>query len=269
MIELNKASLRDAYTFVGKLSGKSIAIPNVNIPPMPALAPPGVILNGKKAEGFGEIDSSRGYPDVRSFKRKFGLLLPATNTSMEHELWSIICNNPEPDALMGVGLHTTNVSTPKPQLKTKEDLREYGRQFLSGLKTAADQALLAEPQYMIMGMSLEHIIGGIDEIRASMAEVEAYSGLSWATWHDAANAALNKFGAKRIGLLTPFDKTGTRTRLRCSKRWDTRWLRLSVSPARTPCILPMFRTGPRNGRSLNCWRTIGTRWMRSSNAAPI
>jgi maleate isomerase len=136
------------------------------------------------------------------------LLIPATNTSMEHELWSIIINNHGPDELMGVGLHTTNVSTPKPQLKTEEDLHEYKRQFLGGLKAAVDQALLAEPQYMIMGMSLEHIIGGIDEIRAPMAEIEAYSGLSWATWHDAVQAALNKFGGKRIGLLTPFDKLG-------------------------------------------------------------
>jgi len=27
------------------------------------------------------------------------------------------------------------------------------------------QALLAQPQYLIMGMSLEHILKGIDEIR--------------------------------------------------------------------------------------------------------
>jgi len=55
-----------SQTIIGKLSGKKIIIPNVNAAPMPALAPPGVILNGGKAENFGEIDSSRGYPDVRS-----------------------------------------------------------------------------------------------------------------------------------------------------------------------------------------------------------
>ena len=35
-------------TIVGKLSGKKITIPNVNAPPMPSLASPGVIHNGKK-----------------------------------------------------------------------------------------------------------------------------------------------------------------------------------------------------------------------------
>jgi maleate isomerase len=175
---------------------------------MPSLAPPGVIHNGEKAENFGEIKSSRGYPDVRSFKRKFGLFIPATNTSMEHELWSIIFKNQGPDGLKGVGLHTANFLTPKLQLKTEEDLIEYKNQFLGGLRTAVDGALLAEPQYLIMGMSLEHIIGGIKEIRAPMVDLEAYSGLSWATWHDAIQAALDKYGAKRIGLITPFDKKG-------------------------------------------------------------
>ena len=199
---------KESETFIGILSGKKITIPNVNFPPMPSLASSGVILNGKKAENFGEIDSSTGYPDVKSFKRKFGLLIPATNTSMEHELWNIIFNNQGPSGLDGVGLHTANVLTPKPVLKTEEDLMEYKRQFLGGLKAAVDQALMSEPQYLIMGMSLEHTIEGIDEIRVPMAEIESYSGLSWATWHDAIYAALNKFGAKKIGIITPFDKKG-------------------------------------------------------------
>ena len=197
----------EIQTIIGTLSGKQLTIPNVNNPPMPSLAPPGVILNGEKAE-FDELSTTEGYPDVRSFKRKFGLLIPATNTSMEHELWSIIFKNQGEAELAGIGLHTSGVSTPSPKLANAADLLEYRRQFLTGLKAAVDAALLSQPQYLIMGMSLEHIIHGIDEIRAPMAEIENYSGLSWATWHDAAPAALNKFGAKRIGIITPFDKQG-------------------------------------------------------------
>lgn len=208
MNELEKFNYRGARTIIGKLSGEKITIPNVNEPPMPALAPSGVIHNGNHAENFGGIDSSLGYPDVRSFKRKFGLFIPITNTSMEHELWSILFKNQGPKGLNGVGLHTANVLTPKPQCKTAEDLIEYKKQFLGGLKAAVDGALLAEPQYLIMGMSLEHIIGGIKDIRAPMADIEAYSGLSWATWHDAIQAALNKYGTRRIGIMTPFDRKG-------------------------------------------------------------
>ena len=195
-------------TITGTLSGQTITLPDVNAPPMPSLAPPGVVQDGKKVEGFGEIGNGRGYPDVRSFRRKFGLLIPATNTSMEHELWSVVFNNLGPHGLDGVGIHTTNVQTPKPRLETEEDLLEYKRQFLGGLESAIDQALLAQPEYLIMGMSLEHIIAGIDGIRESMAEVEARAKLSCATWHDAISAALQKFAVERVGLISPFDKSG-------------------------------------------------------------
>jgi len=205
---------RRVQVITGRLSGKRIEIPDVNAPPMPALAPPGVVYNGRRADGFGDIDSSRGYPDVRSFRRKFGLLIPATNTSMEHELWGIIFGNQNATGLRGVGLHTTPVITPRPKLATESDLAEYRKQFLGGVRAAVEAALLAEPQYLIMGMSLEHILAGIRPIRAAMAEIEGLSKLSWATWHDAAQAALTKLKAKRIGLLTPFGAAGNRNATR-------------------------------------------------------
>jgi maleate isomerase len=199
---------RGARPVVGRLSGRTLSNPDLDRRPMPALVPPGVIHDGLRAENFGGIDAARAYPDGRSFRMKFGLVVPATNTSMEHELWGLIFKNQGPEGLTGVGLHTVNVVTPKPKLETQDDLLEYKRQFLGGLKSAVDSAKLAQPHYMIMGMSLEHILAGIEEIRAPVADIEAYSGLSWSTWHDAAQAALHKIGARRIGLLTPFDRKG-------------------------------------------------------------
>jgi maleate isomerase len=213
MNEHHKPDLRGTSAVIDKLLDRRIVLPDVNAPPMPALTEHGVILNGQEVEAF-KIDSSRGYPDVRSFRRKFGLLLPATNTSMEHELWSIILNNRGPGGLDGIGLHTSNVLTPKPQLRSEEDLLEYKRQFLGGLRAAVDTALLAEPQYLIMGMSLEHIISGLEGIRAAMVEIESYCGLAWATWHDAVAAALNCYNAKRIGIITPFDRVGNQNATR-------------------------------------------------------
>lgn len=192
----------------GALSGRTFNLPNVNLPPMPALASPGVILDGKAVGSFDEFDSILGYPDVRSFHRKFGLVIPATNTSMEHELWSIIFANQEPHGLRGIGLHTSNVVTPRPQLGTGRDLMNYQQQFLQGLEAAVEVAALAQPEYMIMGMSLEHIIGGLEAISAPMAALEARSGLGWAASHEAMPAALQRYGAQRIGLLTPFDRLG-------------------------------------------------------------
>lgn len=177
----------------------------MNTLPMPSIAAGGVVHNGAPAAGFGRIDGAVGYPDVRSFRAKFGLLVPATNTSAEHELWSIVGANPE---LAGVGIHTVNVPTPAPRFGTPEELAEYRRQFLGGLHSAVDQALLAEPDQLVMGMSLEHILHGLDAVRAPVTEAAARSGLPWVSWHDAAAAALRAFEARRIGVLTPFDRAG-------------------------------------------------------------
>ncbi|MFN0129140.1 MAG: hypothetical protein ACKV19_20920 [Verrucomicrobiales bacterium] len=57
-------------------------------------------------------------------------------------------------------------------------------------------------------MSLEHVVNGLTAIKAPFEEVRGYSGLSWAGSHEAFAAALRKFGARRIGLLSPFDKNG-------------------------------------------------------------
>src|SRR3712207_4335077 len=133
---------------------------------------------------------------------------------MEHELWNIIFSNHSPAGLAGIGLHTSNVVTPNPQLRSEADLREYRRQFLGGLRAAVDTVLLSQPQYLIMGMSLEHIISGLEGVRASMEEIQSHSGLAWATWHDAAKAALDRYSAKRIGLITPFDRTGNESAAR-------------------------------------------------------
>jgi maleate isomerase len=258
---------RGLRTVLGRLSGKEISIPDHNGPPMPALANPGVILDGQKVEGFA-IDSARGYPDVRSFRHKFGLLLPATNTSMEHELWSMILKNEGSGALDGIGLHTSVVLTPKPQLRSAEDLSHYKQQFLAGLRTAVDTALLAEPQSLIMGMSLEHIIYGLDDIRAVVADVESHTGLPWATWHEAAAAALKAYNAKRIGIITPFDATGNRNATRMFEDMGSRWLRALAFRVRMRCILRMCRTGPRRRRSSSCWPPTQIASMRWFNAAP-
>lgn len=159
-----------------------------------------------------DATGGRRYPDVRSFRRKFGLVVPATNTSMEHELWTVVCRNP--GTLAGVGLHTTTVLTPRPALATAADLAAYRRQFLEGLRAAVDAAVLAQPQHLILGMSLEHILTGLARVRAPMRRVRTGTRLPWTAWHDAAPAALRRFGARRIGVLTPFDRAGTASAVR-------------------------------------------------------
>gem|GEM_PF-4353229 len=77
---------RPSRTLIGALSGREITIPDVNVT-IPSLAGHGVVVNGTPDQSFGTVDAPHGgFPDSRSPRRRFGLLLPATNTVIEHEL---------------------------------------------------------------------------------------------------------------------------------------------------------------------------------------
>jgi maleate isomerase len=197
-------------TIEGALSKKPVFIPNLDRPPMPQIAESGMVSDDVVVESIQGLDKLRGYPDVLSSRLKLGLLIPATNTSMEAELWHILSLARSQSGMDGVGLHTSNVMTTKPVLRTASDLESYKRQFLGGLKDALAQSLLAQPHCLILGMSLEHIIDDLDALKAPISEIGQQSSLFCATWHEAATFAINAFKARRIGLLTPFDANGNR-----------------------------------------------------------
>ncbi len=198
---------RSGETITGPLSGRPVFIPNVNGPPMPTISPTGPLYNGKPTPLFDVAQLTAGHPDACNHRRRFGLLTPATNTTMESELWNILVRNRD-NGLDGVGLHTSPVLTPKPDMSSPEAIEQFRQHFLGGVANAVNSALLASPQYFIMGMSLEHIITGIQPIRETATQIEKLSDLSWATWHDAAKAGLDRYRAKRIGLIAPFERTG-------------------------------------------------------------
>ena len=194
-----------ALPTIGALSGQQLNIPHVNVDVLTG----GAVVNGVHDERFTPSPPPEfGFPDNRNYRRRFGLVIPATNTTMENELWSLILSNAEAAGLDGVGLRTTPVITPKPDISTAEGIAEFKAGFIDGLESAVQTALLARPQYMIMGLSLEHILLGLDSIRETMEKVQVRSGLSWATWHDAVKAALGKLVATRIAILTPFGAEG-------------------------------------------------------------
>ena len=189
----------------GGLSGKTVNLPEVNASSANSILASQFVLNGKPVTDFA-FETKKKFPDGKSFKRKFGLLIPATNTSMEYELWSIIFNNQA--SLEGIGLHTSNIYTPKFTISNEADLESYKNQFIGGLENAVENSALAQPEYLILGMSMEHIVYGLKEIREVMNKIESQFPYSWSTWHDAAYAALKKYKAKRIGLISPFNAKG-------------------------------------------------------------
>jgi maleate isomerase len=68
--------------------------------------------------------------------------------------------------------------------------------------------MTAKPDYLVMGMSAETFWGG----KTGAAEFEAWmkelSGLNVTTGAAACKAALDRYGAKKIGVITPYQPVG-------------------------------------------------------------
>jgi maleate isomerase len=185
---------------VGPLSGETFKRPDVD-----SGYPVAKLIDTKGVE-IENLPRGDGFPDTRSHRLKLGVLVPATNCMVESEMWDIIVRNRE--VLSGVGIHTTNILTPAPKFGNAEELENYKQVFNANLIEAAETALLAEPQYLIVAFSMEHFYSDLDENASQPRLVEQSTGLSAATWSKAVDAALKKFSARRIGLLCPFDPQG-------------------------------------------------------------
>jgi len=134
-------------------------------------------------------------------RAQFGLILPSTNTTVEAEFaWM---------RAEGVSWHTGRIFIPEPDLVDDDSFVT----FLEGLRTEIGRAvrdvITAKVDYLVMGMSAETFWGGKDgaaQFAAHMAELS--NGLGVTTGAVAVDEALKVYGAKKIGVITPYQPIG-------------------------------------------------------------
>lgn len=134
-------------------------------------------------------------------RARFGLIVPATNTVVEAEFgWMTV---------PGVSWHSGRIEISNPSLKDDATMVA----FLEGLREtiggAVSRVAACLPTYMVMGMSAETFWGGqkgAQEFEAFM--MEKAGGLKVTTGALAAKAALDTYGAKKIGIITPYQAVG-------------------------------------------------------------
>lgn len=203
---------------VGAISGTTFTRPDVTSG-FPAIRPALCVAGATNPQPQRFEPPPGGYPDSLSPTLKIGMFVPSTNTSMEAELWYILKRGALGDrALAGVGIHAAPVITPKPDYSTPEAVQVYNNAFAEGLQVTLKTLQLAEPEYLIMGMSFEAgsaTFAGVDMLCAGVAKT---CGMGLATWQWSIRGALETMfpldarGGKplRVGVLTPFNESGNR-----------------------------------------------------------
>jgi maleate isomerase len=135
-------------------------------------------------------------PDVVGYRGKFGVIVPSTNTVVEHDYYTV--------GPPGVTFHTGRMYIERPAMDSDERFEEVIAQIRASLETAVRDVLTCRPDYMVMGMSAETFWDGVGGNARFEERVREQSGLDVSTGATACRAALELVGAKTIAVLSPY-----------------------------------------------------------------
>ena len=139
-------------------------------------------------------------PDTLGFRRRIGIVVPSTNTTVQPEC--------EPMRPRGVTNHTGRSTIKERPLNSEQAFFEHMQAMREGTGSAIDQIMTTGVDHLIMGVALETFWGGIAAADKLQQELAQRSGVGVSMGSTAAVAALRRFGAKRLAVLTPHQPRG-------------------------------------------------------------
>jgi maleate isomerase len=138
--------------------------------------------------------------DSLGYRMKFGVIAPSTNTSVQPEL--------EAMRPRGVTNHFGRIHIPNDPIRSDAEFNQLMDNIRKEMLHAVDQVMTCEPDYLIMGMSSETFWDGLEGSKKLQQRVEARAGVRVSMGSDASQAALKRYGAKRLGVITPYMPVG-------------------------------------------------------------
>lgn len=144
--------------------------------------------------------------DALGWRGKFAVLAPSTNTIVEPDFYRM--------GVPGVTAHFSRIHIRDQNLSSDAAFETLLEQIRAEIGFAIERVLTAEPDYMVMGMSAETFWDGLEGNRRFTENIHELSGLKVATGAEACERALKLYGAKRIGVVTPYQEIGDRNVVR-------------------------------------------------------
>ncbi len=139
-------------------------------------------------------------PDVLGYRGKWGVLAPSTNTVVEPDFYYM--------APAGITLHAGRIFIADQNIRNDDEFEALMVQIRASLARAIADVKTAEPDYLIMGMSSETFWGGKQGNAEFTRKVEDLAGTRVCTGADACNRALQQLGARKLGIITPYQPVG-------------------------------------------------------------
>ena len=108
----------------------------------------------------------------------------------------------------GVTSHFSRIHIRDQNLDSDDGMERLLEQIRAEIGGACERVLTCEPDYMVMGMSAETFWDGVEGNREFMQQINDITGLDVATGAEACERALHLFGARKIGVVTPYQPIG-------------------------------------------------------------
>jgi maleate isomerase len=133
---------------------------------------------------------------------RIGVIIPSTNIGVEHDCQRIL---PE-----GVTWHFARFWVEQPDLSSDDMFLAFIAAIRKTIPDAMRDIMTCEPSHIMMGMSAETFWGGLEGNAEFEERLREYVGPEMGLTSGAAalRAALDKFGAKRVAALTPYQPVG-------------------------------------------------------------
>jgi maleate isomerase len=138
--------------------------------------------------------------DALGWRRKFGVIAPSTNTIVEPEFYAM--------TVPGVTAHFSRIHIRNQVMDSDDGMQRLLEQIRAEIGAACERVLTCEPDYMVMGMSAETFWDGVEGNRAFKKQITDITGLQVATGAEACERALELYGARKIGVVTPYQPIG-------------------------------------------------------------
>ncbi|GAA3447606.1 hypothetical protein Pve01_39650 [Planomonospora venezuelensis] len=128
------------------------------------------------------------------------MIAPSTNTVVEPDFYRM--------TVPGVTAHIGRIHIRDQDMDGDAGMERLLEQIRGEIGAACERVLTCEPDYMVMGMSAETFWGGVEGNRQFVRQIHDITGLRVATGAEACERALKLYGARRIGVVTPYQPVG-------------------------------------------------------------
>ncbi len=141
-------------------------------------------------------------PNVVGPRAVLGVIVPSTNTVVEHDYWRA--------GVAGVSFRAGSMYIADPTMDGDAGFEALLVQIRGSIDTALRDVLTAEPDRLVMGMSAETFWGGVAGNAAFEERLRERSGLPVTTGASSCRAALEELGVRRIAVFSPYQPVADR-----------------------------------------------------------